>query len=84
MFPHRSGMTLTKIGRCCRNSHLRCAPGTIRPGLIRALSAPTKIFFTNFIDAIFTTLLERLFTNVFEVIGATQANDCVCRARHAD
>jgi hypothetical protein len=40
-------------------------------------------FFIIFVDAIFTTLLERLFTNVFEVIDAKSANCCVCRARHA-
>jgi hypothetical protein len=43
-----------------------------------------KIFFTSFVDAIFTTLLELLFTNAFEVTGAKSANDCVWRARHAD
>jgi hypothetical protein len=46
-------------------------------------SAP-RIFFTIFVDAIFTTLFERLFTNAFDVIGARSANHCVCRARHAD
>ena len=43
-----------------------------------------KILFTIFVDAIFTTLFERLFTNVFDVIGAKCANDCVCRAGNAD
>jgi hypothetical protein len=43
-----------------------------------------KKFFIIFVDATFTTLLERLFTKVFEVIRAIQANDCVCRPRHAD
>jgi hypothetical protein len=33
-----------------------------------------KIPFTIFIDAIFTTSIERLFTNVFAVIGARYAN----------
>ena len=42
-----------------------------------------KILFIIFVDAIFTTLFEWLFTNVFDVIGAKSANDCVCRARHA-
>jgi hypothetical protein len=44
----------------------------------------TKVFFIIFVDAIFTTLFERLFTNAFEVIGSKSANDCVCRARNAD
>jgi hypothetical protein len=43
----------------------------------------TKIFFIIFVDAIFTTLFERPFTNVFDVIGATSANHCVCRVCHA-
>jgi hypothetical protein len=33
-----------------------------------------KILFIIFVDAIFTTLIERLFTNVFVVIGARCAN----------
>jgi hypothetical protein len=40
-------------------------------------------FFIIFVDAIFTTLFERLFTNVFDVIAAKSANHCVCRACHA-
>jgi hypothetical protein len=54
------------------------------PGDDGGLRESYKNFFIIFIDAIFTTLLERLFTNVFEVIGPKQANHCVCRARHAD
>ncbi len=46
--------------------------------------APHPIIFIIFVDAIFTTLFERLFTNVFDVIGARSANHCVCRACHAD
>jgi hypothetical protein len=34
----------------------------------------SKILFIIFVDAIFTTLIERLFTNVFVVIGARCAN----------
>jgi hypothetical protein len=45
---------------------------------------PRKNIFIIFVDAIFTTLFERLFTNVFDVIGAKSANHCVCRACHAD
>jgi hypothetical protein len=50
-----------------------------RPGMTRH-----RIFFTIFVDAIFTTLFERLITNVFDVIAARSANHCVCRACHAD
>jgi hypothetical protein len=32
--------------------------------------APKKILFIIFVDAIFTTLFERLFTNVSDVTGA--------------
>jgi hypothetical protein len=45
---------------------------------------PRKNIFIIFVDGIFTTLFERLFTNVFDVIGAKSANHCVCRARNAD
>ena len=43
----------------------------------------TKIIFIIFVDAIFTTLFERPFTNVFDVTGAKSANYCVCRVCHA-
>jgi hypothetical protein len=43
-----------------------------------------KKFFIIFVDAIFTTLLERLFTNAREMIAAKSPGYCVCRARHAD
>jgi hypothetical protein len=43
-----------------------------------------KFPFIIFVDAIFTTLFERPFTNVFDVIGAKSANHCVCRACNAD
>jgi hypothetical protein len=32
----------------------------------------------------FTTLLEQLFTNALDVIGAKLMKSCVWRARHAD
>jgi hypothetical protein len=44
----------------------------------------SKILFIIFVDAIFTTSIERLFTNVFVVIGARSANACVYRAHNAD
>jgi len=43
----------------------------------------TKTFFISFVDAIFTTLLERLFTNAFDLIDVKSASDCLCLARHA-
>ena len=43
-----------------------------------------KTFFIIFVDAIFTTLLEPLFTTALDVIGAKLMKSCVCRARHAD
>jgi len=46
--------------------------------------APEKFPFIIFVDAIFTTLFERPFTNVFDVIGAKSANHCVCHACNAD
>jgi len=42
-----------------------------------------KTFFIIFIDAIFTTLLERLFTNASHLIAAISVSDCLCLARHA-
>jgi hypothetical protein len=41
-------------------------------------------FFIIFVDAIFTTLFERLFTNVFDVNAQTAAKPCLCRACNAD
>jgi len=40
----------------------------------------TKIFII-FVDAIFTTLFERPFTNVFDVMAQTAAPACVYPAR---
>jgi len=37
-----------------------------------------------FIDRIFTTLLQRLFTKVFDATGADAASTCVYRACNAD
>jgi hypothetical protein len=41
-------------------------------------------FFIIFVDAIFTTLLEPLFTNALDMIDAKSTEHCVWRARHAD
>jgi hypothetical protein len=43
-----------------------------------------KIFFIIFVDAMFTTSFERLFTNIFDVTGANPAISCVYRACNAD
>jgi hypothetical protein len=43
-----------------------------------------KFFFIIFVDAIFTTLFERLFTNVFDVTSANAAISWLCRACNAD
>jgi hypothetical protein len=45
---------------------------------------PPKFFFIIFVDAMFTTLFERLFTNVFDETGANPMIPCVYRARHGD
>jgi hypothetical protein len=47
-------------------------------------SRAAKILFIIFVDAIFTTLLERLFTKVFDVIKQTPAMACVYPARTTD
>jgi hypothetical protein len=41
-------------------------------------------FFIIFVDRIFTSLLERLFTKVFDVTGANTVFSDLCRARNAD
>jgi hypothetical protein len=41
----------------------------------------SETFFIIFVDAIFTTLFERLFTNVFDVMAQTRAPACVYPAR---
>jgi hypothetical protein len=40
-----------------------------------------KTFFIILVDAIFTTLLQRPFTKVFDVMAPTPAAACVCLAR---
>jgi hypothetical protein len=42
------------------------------------------IFFIKFVDALFTTLFEPLFTKAFDVIGESPANSCVYRGCNAD
>jgi hypothetical protein len=43
-----------------------------------------KNFFIIFVDRIFTTLFERLFTNVFDVTSINSGITCVYRACNAD
>jgi len=40
-----------------------------------------KTFFINFVDAIFTTLFERPFTNAFDVMAQTPGFACVYPSR---
>jgi hypothetical protein len=40
-----------------------------------------ETFFIIFVDAIFTTLFEHPFTNVFDVMAQTPASACVYPAR---
>jgi hypothetical protein len=43
-----------------------------------------RIFFINFVDLIFTTSIEAVFTNVFDQKTKTRSIACLCRARNAD
>jgi hypothetical protein len=56
----------------------------MEPGSDRRKNSSRRIFFIIFVDRIFTTLFECLFTNVFDVIGASQANSCLYHAGNAD
>jgi hypothetical protein len=44
----------------------------------------SKIFFIIFVDRIFTTLREQLFTKLSDAICAKCENACVYRGGHAD
>jgi hypothetical protein len=55
-------------------------PGRARPRRWNRILA-AKTFFIIFVDAIFTTFAERLFTNVFDVMAQTLASACVYPAR---
>jgi hypothetical protein len=62
----------------------RSNPCSVIPGSV--FRAPPrndvpKTFFIIFVDAIFTTLFERPFTNVFDVMAQTPAPACVYPAR---
>ena len=50
----------------------------------QAQSPVAKILFIIFVDAIFTTLFERLFTNSFDGRRKKAANSCVYPRRTAD
>jgi hypothetical protein len=45
---------------------------------------PRRFSFTVFVDAIFTTLLEALFTKAFDVIARFCVRTCVWRSGRAD
>jgi hypothetical protein len=49
-----------------------------------AAARPCKNFFIIFVDAIFTTLFEPLFTNFFDVTSANAPIPCLYRAGNAD
>jgi hypothetical protein len=66
-------------GTCSLGSH-----AVANPMLPYLPGASAKFLFIVLVDAIFTTLFERLFTNVLDVIGAKSAKHCLCRACHAD
>ncbi len=59
---------------------------SLRPVVARSeeIRQTAKFFFTIFVDAIFTTLFERLFTKLFDAETQTTALCCVYLARHAD
>jgi hypothetical protein len=50
----------------------------------RAQRPGPKIFFIIFVDAMFTTLFERLFTNSFDGGRKKAANPCLCPLRTTD
>jgi len=52
--------------------------------LSRSGTEPANTFFTIFVDWIFTSSIERPFTNVFDVVAALSAATCLCRACNAD
>jgi hypothetical protein len=47
-------------------------------------STRRKNSFSIFVDGMFTTLLERPFTKVFDVMAQIATNPCVYRGCHAD
>jgi hypothetical protein len=61
--------------------HERCEPRSVTEENPRLLP---ENFFIIFVDAIFTTLFERLFTKLFDVTSANPSGSCVYRACHAD
>jgi len=55
-----------------------------RAHLSRSDTEPGRIFFTIFIDWIFTSFVERPFTNVFNATSRLNATACLYRACNAD
>jgi hypothetical protein len=58
--------------------------GRAKPGHDDRILAGSKIPFIIFVDAIFTTLFERLFTNSFDGGCEPPANACVYPPRTGD
>jgi hypothetical protein len=52
--------------------------------LFRIGTEPRKTFFTMFVDWIFTSFVERPFTNVFDAAAPMNAAACLYRACNAD
>jgi hypothetical protein len=53
----------------------------LEPVVTRKKLRTRKILFINFVDAIFTTLLERPFTKVFDRLAQTLAIACLYPGR---
>jgi hypothetical protein len=72
-----ASLAMTGIERRARAASLR-EPVVARGG------TPAKNLFIIFVDAIFTTLFERPFTNTFDVIAQMRSFACLYRAGNAD
>jgi hypothetical protein len=70
-------------GRRLRGSSRR-GTAELRNNAGEQIHAPEKISSSFFVDAIFTILFERLFTNVFVVTAQPVANPCLYPACNAD
>jgi hypothetical protein len=79
--------------RDCASGNLEIPGSTLtrRPGmtcgcwnLSRSETEPAKILFTISVDWIFTSFIERRFTNVFLVTARFDLTACLYRACHAD
>jgi len=55
-----------------------------RPSQLRENGTAAHRAFTIFVDAMFTTLLEALFTKAFDVISILSSATCVLRGGRSD